>query len=130
MYDVAPRLHTRVGRSRWPASASPAAMNAPNPLMPEPRPLSESTLEQLRRALQERRRSPAAGEAALQTALQTVATEARERSLRPEELIVALKHVLDESPGNRAASGEDRRLREWIVTTCIRAYFEEGESTQ
>jgi len=100
-------------------------MNAPNPLMPEPRGLSEATLEQLRRALQDRRRSPAAGDTALQAALQVVAAEARERSLRPEELIVTLKQVLDESPGTRALY-EDRRLREWIVTTCIRAYFEEG----
>jgi hypothetical protein len=102
----------------------PAAMNAPNPLMPESRPLSEATLEQVRRAIQERRQSPAAGDSALQVALQVVATEARERSLRPEELIVALKQVIDEAPGSRSGAGEDRRLREWIVTTCIRAYFE------
>jgi hypothetical protein len=101
-------------------------MNAPNPLMPEPRPLSEATLEQLRRAIQDRRRSSAADDAPLQAALHLVATEARDRSLRPEELLVTLKQVLDEAPGSRAASGEDRRLREWIVTTCIRAYFDEG----
>jgi hypothetical protein len=103
-------------------------MNAPNPLMPERRPLSEATLEQLRRAIQDRRRSPAADDAPLQAALQAVASEARDRSLRPEELIVTLKQVIDEAAGSRAASVEDRRLREWIVTTCIRAYFEEGES--
>jgi hypothetical protein len=99
-------------------------MNAPNPLMPESRSLSEPTLEQLRRALQQRRQSPAAGDSALQAALQLVAAEARERSLRPEELIVALKQVLDEAPGSRSGAGEDRRLREWIVTASIRAYFE------
>jgi hypothetical protein len=124
MYDFAPRLHADVGRSRWPPSAS-SAMNAPNPLMPEPRPLSEATLEQLRQAIQDRRRSPSAGDAPLQAALQRVATEARDRALRPEELIVTLKQLLDEAPGSRATSGEDRRLREWIVTTCIRAYFDE-----
>jgi hypothetical protein len=32
--------------------------------------------------------------------------------------------VLDEPPGSRSGAGEDRRLREWIVTTCIRAYFD------
>jgi hypothetical protein len=99
-------------------------MNAPNPLMPEPRPLSESTLEQVRRALQERRQSPGVGDGALQAALQVMAAEARERTIRPEELIVTLKQLIDEAPGNRSGSGEDRRLREWIVTTCIRAYFE------
>jgi hypothetical protein len=106
------------------ARPRPAAMNAPNPLMPESRPLSEATLEQLRRAIHERRQSPAIGESALQKALQVAATEARERLLRPEELIVTLKQVVDEAPGGRLASGEDRRLREWMVTTCIRAYFE------
>lgn len=99
-------------------------MNAPNPLMPESRPLSEPTLEQLRRAIQQRQQSPAAGDSALHAALQVVAAEARERSLRPEELIVTLKQLLDEAPGSRSGAGEDRRLREWIVTSCIRAYFE------
>jgi hypothetical protein len=119
------RAFTLVWGDRGGPPALPA-MNAPNPLMPEPRPLSEATLEQLRRAVQERLRSPSAGDAPLQAALQRVAVEARERALRPEELIVTLKQVLDEAPGSRATSSEDRRLREWIVTTCIRAYFEEG----
>lgn len=125
MYDVPPRLHADVRRRRWPCQRPPpAAMNAPNPLMPEPRPLSKSTLEQVQRALQERRQSPGVGDDALQTALQVMATEARERSIRPEELIVRLKQLIDEAPGNRAGSGEDRRLRESMVTTCIRAYFD------
>ena len=101
-------------------------MNAPNPLMPESRPLSEPTLELLRRAIEQRRQSPALGDDELHAALQVVAAEARQHSLRPEELIVALKHVIDEAPGARSSSGEDRRLREWIVTTCIDAYFERG----
>ena len=99
-------------------------MNAPNPLMPESRSLSEPTLEHLRRAIQERRQSPAIGDAPLQAALHAVAAEARERSLRPEELIVALKQIMDEPRSARAGSGEERQLREWIVTTCIRTYFE------
>jgi hypothetical protein len=99
-------------------------MNAPNPLMPEPRPLSDSTLEQLRRALHERRQSQGGSDAALHQALKAIAAEARERSLRPEELIVALKQVMDEAPGSRGGSSEERRLREWVVTTCIRAYFD------
>ena len=124
MYDVPPRLHADVKRSR-PASASPAAMNAPNPLMPESRPLSEPTLEQLRKAIQDRRQSAAAGDEAIRVALRVVAAEARERSLRPEELIVALKQLLDEPRSPKPSSTEDRQLREWVVTTCIQAYFEE-----
>src|SRR5919109_4410728 len=73
------RAFTLVWGDRGGPPALPA-MNAPNPLMPEPRPLSEATLEQLRRAVQERRRSPAADDAPLQAALQAVASEARDRS--------------------------------------------------
>jgi hypothetical protein len=99
-------------------------MNAPNPLMPESRPLSEATLEQLRRAIQSRRQTPAAGDDALQVALRVVAAEARERSLRPEELIVTLKHVMDEARTAKSGTPEERQLREWVVTTCIQAYYE------
>jgi hypothetical protein len=101
-------------------------MNAPNPLMPQPRALSESTLEQVRRAIQERRQSPSAGDAGLHAALAVVAQEARERTLRPEELIVTLKQLIDDLPGARSSSAEERRLREWIVTTCIHAYFDDA----
>ncbi len=99
-------------------------MNAPNPLMPESRPLSEATLEHLRRAINDRRQTPAAGDEALQAALRAVAGEARERALRPEELIVTLKQVMDEPRSARSSSSDERQLREWVVTTCIRAYFE------
>lgn len=123
MYDVPPRLHADVRRSRS-LPAPLAAMNAPNPLMPEPRPLSEPTLEQLRKAIQARRQSPAVGDEALHLALRAVAAEAHERSLRPEELIVTLKQVMDEARTPRSSSSEERHLREWVVTTCIQAYFE------
>ena len=76
--------------------------------MPESRSLSEPTLEQLRRAIEDRRKSPAIGDTPLQEALLAVAAEARERSLRPEELIVALKQVMDEPRSARAGSGEER----------------------
>ena len=123
MYDVPPRLHADVRRSRS-LPAPPPVMNAPNPLMPEPRSLSEPTLEQLRKAIQDRRQSPAAGDEALQLALRTVAAEARDRSLRPEELIVTLKQVMDEARTPKSSSSEERHLREWVVTRCIQAYFE------
>jgi hypothetical protein len=101
-------------------------MNAPNPLTPDPRPLSAHTIEQLRQAIHDRRQAPAGGDEALRVALEAVAAEARQRALRPEELIVTLKQVIDEAPGARSSSTEDRRLREWIVSTCIRAYFDAG----
>lgn len=99
-------------------------MNAPNPLTPDPRPLSAHTVEQLRQAIRDRRQTPAVGDDALRRALEAVAAEARQRALRPEELIVTLKQVVDDAPGPRLSTGDDRRLREWIVSTCIRAYFD------
>jgi hypothetical protein len=91
--------------------------------MPDSRSLSEPTIEHLRRAIQERRLSPAAGDAALQAALEVVAGEARDRAIRPEELIVTLKQVMDEARAPRSTSSDERHLREWVVTTCIKAYF-------
>jgi hypothetical protein len=123
MYDVGPRLRNAVGRPPMGPPRVPAAMNAPNPLMPQPRPLSESTLEQVRRAIQDRRQSPSVGDGDLRAALAVVAQEARERTIRPEELIVTLKQLIDDLPGARSSLAEERRLREWIVTTCIHAYF-------
>lgn len=120
------RVTTRWRSAELAMVLPPAAMNAPNPLMPEPRPLDAHTVERLRQAIHERRQTPAVGDDALRSALETVAAEARERALRPEELIVTLKQVIDEAPGARPSSGEDRRLREWIVSTCIRAYFDAG----
>ena len=102
----------------------PAGMNAPNPLTPDPRPLSAHAVEQLRQAIADRRQTPQVGDDALRRALEVVAVEARQRALRPEELIVTLKQVIDDTPGARLTSGDDRRLREWIVSTCIRAYFD------
>jgi hypothetical protein len=98
-------------------------MNSPDPQTPESRSLSEPTIDHLRRAVQERRLAPAAGDAALQAALESVAAEARARALRPEELIVALKQVMDEARAPRSTSSDERHLREWVVTTCIKAYY-------
>ncbi len=123
MYVSLPPRHDDVPRRGARLASPPAAMNAPNPLTPDPRPLSAQTVEKLRQAIQDRRQTPALGDDALRRALEMVAVEARERALRPEELIVTLKQVMDDAPGPRLNSGDDRRLREWIVSTCIRAYF-------
>ena len=62
----------------------------------------------------------------MRAALAVVAQEARQRTIRPEELIVTLKQLIDDLPGTRSSSVEERRLREWIVTTCIHAYFDDA----
>ena len=126
MYDVGPRLHNDVGRPPMGPPRVPAAMNAPNPLMPQPRPLSESTLDQVRRAIQERRQSPSAGTA---TCVRRSRLSLRRRASAPsgrKKLIVTLKQMIDDLPGARSSSAEERRLREWIVTTCIHAYFDDA----
>lgn len=101
-------------------------MNAPDSSAPEPRTLSEPRLLRLREAIQLRLRDPSVPDEELRLVLREVATEARNQSLRPENLIVALKRVMAELETSRTSypSDEPRKLQEWLVTTCIQAYFE------
>ena len=87
--------------------------------------LSEPQLTRLRDAIVMRLRDPSAADDDLRAVLHDVAAEARTRSLRPEELIVSLKSVLAQVGSARfpSAPDEQRRLQEWLVTTCIHAYF-------
>jgi hypothetical protein len=92
---------------------------------PEPRPLSDETFEVLRTAVLghfERKSDPEPG---LEHAVAAVVEEARERSMRPEELIIAFKalYATLPDPPTTAARAELLRLREQLITACIRAYF-------
>ena len=63
--------------------------------------------------------------AGLTRALDQMVTEARERALRAEEVIVAFKDLLASLP---ALNAVERRLeathfRERLITECIRAYY-------
>ena len=101
-------------------------MNAPDSLPPpEPRSLSDAILARLRAALADRINRPAEPDDALRETLLIAATEARERALRAEELIVALKMILAELTEHRTGvkASDEVRLREWLVTTSIRAYY-------
>ena len=73
-----------------------------------------------------RLRDPSVPDEELRLVLREVATEARSRSLRPESLIVALKRIMAEIETTRTSypSDEPRKLQEWLVTTCIQAYFD------
>ena len=107
-------------------------MNAPDSsATPEPRVLSEPRVARLREAIVLRLREPSGPDDDLRAVLQEVADEARSNSLRPETLIVALKSVMaDIEPGRTGRNpDEQRRLHEWIVTTCIRAYFDPSRRT-
>jgi hypothetical protein len=92
---------------------------------PEPRPLSDETLAVLRKAVLghlERKSDPERG---LEQAVAAVVHEARERSMRPEELIIAFKALYANlpDPPTIAARAEQLRLREQLVTACIHAYY-------
>src|ERR1700716_1336604 len=69
--------------------------------------------------------SSSANPAALQVALLRVSSEARERSILPEHLLVVLKDVWGTLPEVRAMTdaGEQVRLLQRVVTMCIKEYY-------
>jgi hypothetical protein len=101
-------------------------MNAPDSLPPpESRTLSTSTLARLRTIIEQRAAAPGRQDGELRDALLAAAEEARERALRPEELIIALKTLLQDLSIARPDWSDIDLLhfREWLVTTSIRAYY-------
>jgi hypothetical protein len=99
-----------------------------SPPPPEPRSLHPDTVTSLRTVIAERWRAVSDTESALAAVVARAAHEAREDGLRPEELIIALKRIEQDvlgAPGTlRATDIEARqRFREWLVTSCVRAYF-------
>jgi hypothetical protein len=100
-------------------------MNAPDSLPPDPRSLSASTLSRLRSVIEQRAADPKGQDGALREALRAAAEEARELALRPEELIIALKTLLDDLTLARPGWDplDQLHFREWVVTTSIRAYY-------
>ena len=62
---------------------------------------------------------------ALQPALRTIATEAREKQMRAEQLLVVLKDIWYSVPQiAQAPPGEQQnRLLQRVVTLCIREYY-------
>lgn len=92
---------------------------------PEPRALSEETLDALREAVLRLWLHPTISDEALGTAIARTVDEARERALRAEEVIVAFKSLLTELPELNAPARrlEAVRFRERLVTQCIKAYY-------
>ena len=96
---------------------------------PPSRTLAPETSEALRVVIAERWRATEDADARLSAALVQAAHEAHERGLRPEELIIAMKTLEEEvmgRPGALRATDPDarRRFREWLVSACLKAYFE------
>ena len=98
--------------------------SAPGPVY---RPLSPETLDVLRSAVVSHWQNADTNDDALRAALARVATEAREKSLRVEEVIVAFKALWSAIPelASTPARSDDAQLRERLVTMCIKAYYGE-----
>ncbi len=97
---------------------------------PDPsRLLSAETIARLRDAIAEQWRSSRAESEETQAAILELAREARGRRVFPESLIVLLKGIeADVVRGVPERSPVARRqLTEWLVTTCLRAYFQSEE---
>jgi hypothetical protein len=92
---------------------------------PEPRALSAAVRELLGDAIARVYREDGAADERLRDALRRASAEARERGLRPEELIVSIKMLLDDLPGDihGLTTGDQLRIRDRIVSACIKAYF-------
>lgn len=91
---------------------------------PPPSRLDDDTIAALRVALRQylRDSSPSG---ALQQALLSLATEAREKELRAEHVLIVLKDVWYTLPEVRAMadSAEQVRLLQRVVTMCIKEYY-------
>jgi hypothetical protein len=99
-----------------------------------PRALSAETMDALRAVIADRWRGADGSDARLAEVLARAAQEARAREMQPEELLVMLRHLEEEMiarPGTLRSNDPDarRRFREWLVQSCLRAYFgrESGE---
>ena len=94
---------------------------------PEPRPLSDGTLATLRDAVLRVWDDPDTSDGALQAAVGQMIEEAHRRALRAEEVIVAFKALLASLPelNSPVRRLEAARLRERLITLCIKAYYAE-----
>ena len=93
--------------------------------------LSADVAEQLRAALVAHWQQPATSNGAIAIALDEAARDAKQRHLRPEELLLALKAIEQQVAGSlqRVDSDERDHLRAWLVGACLRAYFGEPEAS-
>ena len=89
--------------------------------------LSEGTIRELRAALTEQMKHPNGPTPALAKLLKKVGAEARQKNIKPEELLVTFKQLwnsLFESLRPQNAEQQER-VRQNLVTLCIQAYYAE-----
>ena len=87
--------------------------------------LTEETSARARLALTRYLENAETGAQELRDALDLMATEAREKSMLPEQLLVVLKDIWYALPQVRAIedSGAQIRLLQRVVTMCIKEYY-------
>lgn len=87
--------------------------------------LSAATIARLRSVLGRHIDHPDESDSELAQVLRQVVTEARNRHMRAEQLVVSLKHVWDALPQARQAIDRDAQTlaRQRLITLCIRAYY-------
>lgn len=86
--------------------------------------LTDATIDAVRAALRAYL-SNSESSAVLQGALLSMASEARAKSMLPEQLLVVLKDLWNGLPEVRATSDtqEQTRLMQRVVTMCIKEYY-------
>jgi hypothetical protein len=84
-------------------------------------------MKELRSALTEQLRKPDQPMPELNTLLRRVAHEAREKNIRPEELLIAFKKLWNSLAESMRPQSADQfeRIRQNLVTLCIKAYYAE-----
>ena len=99
-------------------------MMAPDSSLPPRGRLSAETLQQIEHALAGFARD-GTDERTIGEALERMAHEARELAIPPEEVLVELKQMWSVVPmaSSRAASVEQSRLLQRVVTMCIKSYY-------
>ena len=85
--------------------------------------LSDNTTQSVRAALREYLASGSSSE--LQRALVGLSADAREKSILPEQVLIALKEIWNALPEVRGMSdaGNQIRLLQRVVTMCIKEYY-------
>jgi hypothetical protein len=90
--------------------------------------LTEQTVAGLRDAVLQLWTAPAAADGQLGRAMDALVREAREHSLRAEDVLIEVKALLGSMPQLDAPERrlESARFREQLVTRCIKAYYGNG----
>lgn len=85
--------------------------------------LSDDTTQSMRVALRDYLASGSSSE--VQPALVRLAVDAREKSMPPEQVLIALKEIWNALPEVRAMNDTENQIRllQRVVTMCIREYY-------